>query len=142
MPNPDQIERFRRFNRFYTNYLGLLGNALYDTPVNLAEARILYELDSAPGIPAKNLMDKLGLDKGYLSRLLKRLAHNGLISKTRSRGDARVQELRLSARGATLMRELHAKASDQAARAMAGLSGKDRARLLDAMAAIETILCQ
>lgn len=140
MATTKQINSFRHFNRFYTDYLGLLGTSLYDSPVNLTEARILYELDSRPGSHARELMERLTLDKGYLSRLLKRFTKQGWVQEAPSDKDARVKELRLSKSGTELMQELHDKAIVQAEEALGHLSANDRKQLLSAMATIENIL--
>lgn len=140
MPPLNQIDQFRHFNRFYTEYLGLLGHSLYSSPVNLTEARILYELDSRPGSSARELMERLGLDKGYLSRLLKRFNKRGWTEEAASKKDARVKALHLTGDGATLMQTLHAEAAAQAEGAMAHLSAGERKKLLAAMHTIESML--
>jgi len=140
MDNSKQIERFRHFNRFYTEYLGVFGKSLYDSPVNLTEARILYELDSRPGDSARAIMDHLGLDKGYLSRILKRFGREGWLVESPSGTDARVKELSLSPEGKDLMAVLHAQAARQAGEAMSHLAADDRKRLLSAMETIENLL--
>jgi DNA-binding MarR family transcriptional regulator len=140
MTSSDEIDRFRHFNRFYTDYLGLLGNHLYDSPVNLSEARVLFELDRCPGASARDLRDRLGLDKGYLSRRIKRFVRQGWVEEHPSAEDGRVKELRLAAPGHALMAELHRAASKQADRALASLASAERKRLLTAMAAIEAVL--
>ncbi|AMK09829.1 MAG: MarR family winged helix-turn-helix transcriptional regulator [Pseudodesulfovibrio sp.] len=142
MPAQYQIDRFRHFNRFYTNYLGLLGNSLYGSEVNLSEARVLFELDGRPGSPARDLAARLGLDKGYLSRMLKRFARHGWLEETPSPDDARVKELRLSHAGTLFMAGLHRAAAGQAEEALAHLAPRDRTRLLDAMATIESVLAR
>jgi DNA-binding MarR family transcriptional regulator len=134
------IDRFRHFNRFYTNYLGLLADSLYDHPISLTEARILYELDAHPGSPARELRQRLGLDKGYVSRIVKRFHKEGWVGTTPSRTDARIKELSLTPEGQALMADLHAKAADQARAVLSGLDPDRRKRLLDAMADIESIL--
>ena len=140
MKKQDQISRFRHFNRFYTNYLGLLSNSLYDSSVTLTEARVLYELDTRPGSPARELMRRLNLDKGYLSRLLKRLANLGWVAEKSSEQDARVKDLKLTDKGALLMERLHTKAAAQAEEALAHLSADDRKQVLSAMSVIEKFL--
>ena len=140
MTNPTEIERFRHFNRFYTNYLGLLGNHLYESPVNLTEARVLFELDHSPGASARDLRERLGLDKGYLSRMVKRFVRQGWVEEWSSASDGRVKELHLAAPGAELMADLHRLARKQADRALAGLSPEERKRLLSAMSSIEAVL--
>ncbi len=140
MATQKQITRFRHFNRFYTNYLGILGNSVYDRPVSLSEARILYELDTSSGVSARELQDRLGLDKGYLSRMLKRFGKEGWLTFSPSEADARVKELSLTSSGTALMEQLHDDASRQAESALSGLGKDERAELLNAMAAIEAIL--
>jgi len=140
MTTRKQIDQFRHFNRFYTNYIGLLDNSIYDSPVNLTEARILYELDSRPGSSAKELRQRLSLDKGYLSRLLKRCVSQGWIKGSTSSKDARIRELNLTADGKHLMEKLHAQAAAQAEKALSHLSHDDRHQLLAAMDTIEKTL--
>jgi DNA-binding MarR family transcriptional regulator len=140
MTSPADIDRFRHFNRFYTNYLGLLGNHLYESPVNLSEGRVLYELDRCPGVSARDLRERLGLDKGYLSRMMKRFVDRGWVEERPSAEDRRVKELRLAGPGTALMAELHRAAGEQADRALADLSPGERKRLLSAMSAIESVL--
>lgn len=140
MSHPEHIHLFRDFNRFYTDYLGLLGNSLYNRPVNLTEARILFELDATPNISAKEVMAKLHLDKGYVSRLLKRFSREGWVEQQASEKDARVKLLRLAPDGQELMAQLHNDAAKQAAEALDGLNEDERDQLLGAMSAIRNIL--
>jgi DNA-binding MarR family transcriptional regulator len=135
-----QIHRFRHFNRFYTNYLGLLADSLYDHPVSLTEARILYELDARPGSSARELRERLGLDKGYVSRIVKRFLTQGWVKTTPSGTDARVKELFLTSKGNALMADLHARAADQARAVLSRLAPDRQKRLLAAMSDIESIL--
>lgn len=140
MATHKQIKLFRHFNRFYTEYLGLFGQSFYDHPINFTEARILYELDARPGIMAKELMQRLRLDKGHLSRLLKRFRKEGWLHEEPSESDGRVKMLSLTTAGKGVMDLLHTKAIAQAGAALDGLSPEERAELLDAMSVIEQIL--
>ena len=76
----EQIEAVRAFNRFYTDFLGLLNQDLYGAPVTLGEARVLLEIGHAPGIRARDLMGLLSMDRGHLSRTLGRLEQRGFIA--------------------------------------------------------------
>ena len=71
------IETARDFNRFYTNFLGLLNKAYLDSPFTLTDARILFEIGSHDGVSAAALVRDLHLDPAYLSRILKRSAPKG-----------------------------------------------------------------
>lgn len=140
MATKNQCDRFRHFNRFYTNYLGLLGSTLYESPVGLSEARILYELDKTPGIHARALRDRLHMDKGQLSRMLKRFVKQGWVQETASENDARMKCLSLTDDGLAFMDELHAKASTQAEKALSALTSTQKKELLAAMSTIEMLL--
>ena len=77
-----RIEAVRRFNRFYTQRIGMLRQGLYDSPWSLAEVRVLYELAHAaePSV-ATDLAQRLGLDAGYLSRILRGFVASGYVRK-------------------------------------------------------------
>lgn len=140
MATHKQTDRFRHFNRFYTNYLGLLADTVYDAPVSLTEARILYEIDAHPKISAFELRERLALDKGYVSRIVRRFTTQGWLETAPSKRDARVKKLSLTGEGKQLMTTLHDKAANQANDVLSGLDAADRKRLLAAMRDIEEIL--
>ena len=94
-----QVERMRRFNRFYTHKIGLLeGGKLYD-PFSLAETRVLYEVAHRDRVTASDLVRDLGIDAGYLSRIVQNFDEAGLISRTPLPSDRRQYRLALTARG-------------------------------------------
>lgn len=97
-----QLHALRAFNRFYTRWLGLLDEHLPASRFTLSETRVLYELaqrDAGAGWSATELARELGLDGGYLSRLLERLRTQGLVLQQPAAGDARRKRLSLSAAG-------------------------------------------
>src|ERR1700761_1038923 len=97
-----QVEGFREFNRCYTNEIGLLRRGLLDSPWSLTEGRVLYELAQAEVTETKELREQLDVDRGYLSRILARFERDGLLRRGRSKADARVQTLKLTAKGRKL----------------------------------------
>jgi DNA-binding MarR family transcriptional regulator len=93
------VELVRSFNRFYTRQIGLLREGLLDTTFSLTQARGLYELSRQPGIQPAKLAEELGLDRVYLSRLLKGFESKGLITRAHSEHDGSVQNIRLDSKG-------------------------------------------
>src|ERR1700735_4742891 len=89
VPEADAIASVRRFIRFYTRQLGLLDEGLLRSDFSLTEARVLYELAHREALTATDLCRDLGLDAGYLSRILKAFDQRGLISRTSSPRDGR-----------------------------------------------------
>src|SRR5258708_13288953 len=94
-----QIEAVRRFNRFYTRRIGVLEAGLLASSFTLAQARVLFELGTRKRVTAGRLIDILGLDAGYLSRILQRFVDSRLMTRERSSDDGRRIELALTARG-------------------------------------------
>jgi DNA-binding MarR family transcriptional regulator/N-acetylglutamate synthase-like GNAT family acetyltransferase len=95
----ERIAAVRRFNRFYTQRIGVLQSAWLDSPFSLTEARVLYELKARAGTTAAEIARELGLDAGYLSRILRRFQKLKLIRKETSPADARQSFLTLTERG-------------------------------------------
>jgi DNA-binding MarR family transcriptional regulator len=95
----ETIAAVRRFTRFYTRQIGLLQDGLLQTPFSITEARVLYELGRRDKPTASALAADLGLDHGYLSRILRHFAEKGLVSKTRAAHDGRQSLLSLTAKG-------------------------------------------
>src|SRR6185503_2386428 len=95
----ERISEIRHFNRFLTRQIGALREGLLHTPYSLTEARILFELAHHDNLTATHLGRDLGLDAGYLSRILARLEQHGLIEKVLSDSDGRQRLLRLTPGG-------------------------------------------
>ena len=110
-----QIEEIRSFNRFYTKIIGLLDRHVVNSKYSLPEARILFEISHHPDITASDLISKLEIDKGYLSRILKKLEKEQLIDKRVSAQDKRVVNLRLSPSGKVEFEKLDRASSRQIA---------------------------
>lgn len=136
----ERIAAVRQFDRFFTRQIGVLREGLLHTPYSLTEARILFDLAQRDGLSATALVRALGLDAGYLSRLLARFEQQGLLEKTRSEEDGRQQLLRLTDAGREAFALLDRRSRDEVADLLADLSDEEQQRLLAAMGTIEQIL--
>jgi DNA-binding MarR family transcriptional regulator/N-acetylglutamate synthase-like GNAT family acetyltransferase len=135
-----RIDSVRRFNRFYTKQIGVLQEGLLQSPFSLAEARVLYELAQRERPTATVLAAELGLDPGYLSRILRRLEKKALVGKSRSEEDGRESFLALTAEGREAFSRLDTGSANAVRALLSGCSVPDQRRLVDAMDAIENVL--
>ncbi len=137
---PQTVQAVRRFNRFYTRQIGVLREGLLKSPFSLAEVRVLYEIANCRQPTATDLCKQLGLDPGYLSRMLRGLAKRGLVHKSASQADGRQSLLGLTARGRDTFAALDARQSEEVATMLLPLSAAQQSRLVQAMRDIETLL--
>ncbi len=93
------IEQIRSFNRFYTSVIGLLDQHFLDSPFSLTEGRVLYEIRHTEDCSAKKIREKIGIDEGYLSRILNVFRKKGLITKFPSPADRRLNIIKLTETG-------------------------------------------
>lgn len=135
----DPVAAVRAFNRFYTRKLGVLDQQLLDSPYSLTEARVLYELADRDGRSAKEIGAELGLDAGYLSRIVQNFADKGLISRKPLPADRRQVQLNLTAKGRLAFGRLERGSQDQVETMLAAL-GPQATRVVQAMATIEQLL--
>lgn len=135
-----QIAAVRAFNRFYTRKLGVLDQQLLKSPFSLSEARVLYELAHREDAAAKEIGIELGLDPGYLSRIVQKFDEDGLITRKPLASDRRQYRLGLTAKGRQAFAKLERITNDDVATMLAALPGGDSARLVGAMATIERLL--
>ncbi|MEH6421489.1 bifunctional helix-turn-helix transcriptional regulator/GNAT family N-acetyltransferase [Pseudomonas sp. CGJS7] len=135
-----EVDSVRAFNRFYTRRIGVLQEDLLDSPFPLTQARVLFELAQREPVAAREIGDSLGLDPGYLSRILQSFADAGLVEKTRSEQDARSFVLTLSAQGREAFALLDRSSHQATAAMLAALSPLQRDRLLHAIGEAELAL--
>ncbi len=140
MASAEQVLAFRHFNRTYTRLIGTLNEGLLSTPYSLAEARILYELATRSAPNAREIGEALGLDAGYLSRILKRFERDGLIRRKTSQKDSRSRGVTLTRQGKTEFAKLNALSDRQARGMLDSLAHSDRARLIQSMKWMERTL--
>jgi len=137
-----RVDAVRAFNRFYTRRVGVLGEHLLDSDFSLTEMRVLYELAHRRRPAASDLIDDLGLDAGYLSRILRRFTAKGLVASTPSAKDARRRHLRLTPKGRAVFAPFEDRSRDQV-RAMIGeLPPREQSDLMSAMDTIQRLLAR
>lgn len=140
MASAPAVAAIRAFNRFYTNVIGVVDRHILESPFSLTEVRVLWEIDHAPGTNARVVCSRLSVDEGYLSRTINRLVEKGLVRKRRSRDDARVFELSLSAKGRKIFLALNRKAGEEISELVRALDAKKVRELVRHMERIQEIL--
>jgi DNA-binding MarR family transcriptional regulator/N-acetylglutamate synthase-like GNAT family acetyltransferase len=135
-----RVAAVRRFNRFYTQNLGVLRPGWLDSTFSLTEARVLYEIKQRDGVTASNIARDLGLDAGYLSRILRGFHKNGLIRKDVSPDDGRQSLLSMTARGHKAFDPVERRSERQVGDLLGRLTAAEQDHLISAMRAIETII--
>jgi DNA-binding MarR family transcriptional regulator/GNAT superfamily N-acetyltransferase len=134
------VAAVRRFNRFYTQHLGVLRDGWLDSPFSLTEARVLYEIRQRDRATASDIARDLGLDAGYLSRILRQFHKSGLIRKDVSPQDARQSLLSITARGRKAFDPLEARTERQVGAVLGRLATPEQDHLVAAMRVIETMI--
>ncbi len=135
-----RVAAVRRFSRFYTQKIGLLHEGYLGSPFSLAESRVLYELAHRDGATAAELSRDLGLDRGYLSRILRGFEKRRLLARAISKTDGRRSHIALTERGRDAFAPLHARSRDEIGAMLGVLTETEQQRLVDAMRAVEAAL--
>jgi DNA-binding MarR family transcriptional regulator/GNAT superfamily N-acetyltransferase len=139
----DRIEAVRAFNRFYTRRIGILNEGQLDSPFNLTELRLLWELAHHPGQPtATELSQTLALDAGYLSRLLRKFKEQGLVRSIRSGRDARQAHLSLTPAGREAFAPLNQRSREQMSTLLQDMPEAHQQQVLQAMGTLQHLLSE
>jgi DNA-binding MarR family transcriptional regulator/GNAT superfamily N-acetyltransferase len=140
LPSQSQIASVRRFNRFYTREVGVLRKNFLDTPWSLAEMRVLFEVANGRDVTAGDIAKALDLDAAYLSRMLRTFEAGGLVTRTQSETDGRVNHLGLTAKGRRQFAAANERQLASTTAMLGRLKTSDRVRLVSAMNTIEALL--
>jgi DNA-binding MarR family transcriptional regulator/N-acetylglutamate synthase-like GNAT family acetyltransferase len=135
-----RVGEIRHFNRFWTRQIGVLREGYLESPFSLTEARVLYELAHREETTAGELGEELGLDAGYLSRILGGFEKDGLVHRRPSEADGRRRLLRLTERGREAFAPLDARSRGEIGAMLGGMSEANQERLVGAMRTIEGLL--
>jgi len=134
-----QVGAIRAFNRFYTRKIGVV-DGMASSPFALAEARVLYELAHREQATATDIRKELGLDAGYMSRILREFERRKLIRREQSKTDERQKFLSLTAKGRRAFAPLDARSNRDVVAILEGLSPTKRKQLVDAVQAVRRLL--
>ena len=134
------IEQIRSFNRFYTGVIGLLDQHFLDSPFSLTEGRVLYEIRHTENCSAKKIREKIGIDEGYLSRILDIFRKKGLITKAPSSEDRRLHIIKLTEKGRKEFASLNDHSDKLISRIIEKLSEDEREELVSMTERIRHLL--
>jgi len=137
MATEPRIAAVRRFNRFYTRRIGVLDEGVLHSELSLTEVRVLYELAHRDGPSAAALRRELGLDAGYLSRIVAKFERRGLVKRVPSQTDRRQSGLVLTPAGKKAFAALDARQQDEVRSLLDGLPPGAQRRIVEAMGTIE-----
>jgi DNA-binding MarR family transcriptional regulator/GNAT superfamily N-acetyltransferase len=140
--SPTAASSLRHFNRFYTAEIGALDRDLLGSGRSLSEARVLFELAHNDELTASDFVGKLGIDGGYLSRMLSGFEKEGLLERRPSARDRRVSHLALTKKGRAVFAALDRLSQDAAEALLQPLGEAQQQRLVAAMRDIESILAR
>jgi DNA-binding MarR family transcriptional regulator/predicted N-acetyltransferase YhbS len=136
----EDVKRFRKFSRTYTKIIGTLEEGLLSTKYTLAQARVFYELATRDEPQANEIADELGMDPGYLSRILGKFRTSGMLKRTVSKQDGRVANMALTHAGKQAFAILNRRSEEQATAMLKDLLPSDRARVIQSMEVIGELL--
>ena len=139
-PPASHVSAVRAFNRFYTQRIGVLQRGVLQSPYSLTEVRVLYELANGPDLTATEIQRLLGVDPGYLSRILRNFERSGMLLRQRSQKDGRQSLIRLTAQGRKVFAALNARQSRDVQRMLQSVAAPARKKLIGSMQAIQKVL--
>ncbi|HVI79938.1 MAG TPA: helix-turn-helix domain-containing GNAT family N-acetyltransferase [Candidatus Acidoferrum sp.] len=142
MPQPglgQQVSAIRAFNRFYTRKIGVL-DGIASSPFSLAEARVLYEIAHRDQPTATDIRKQLGLDAGYLSRILRDFERRKLVTREQSKNDERQRFLSLTTKGQKAFAPVDARSDRDVAALLKDLSPAGRKQMVDAVQTVRRLL--
>src|SRR5207249_8997563 len=136
---PKQVNAIRAFNRFYTRKIGVL-DGMASSPFSLAEARVLYELANRRQPTATDIRKELGLDAGYMSRMLRDFERRKLVTREQSKTDERQRFLSLTAKGRRAFAPLDERSDRNVAAMLQELSPTERKHVVHAVQTVHRLL--
>lgn len=142
MESIQNIENIRKFNRYYANVLGKIDQEIYNRPIPLTEARVITEINLRNGCTATEIREHLGIDRGYMSRIVQRFEDDKIIYKKNSLVDKRQHLLNLTDYGKEVLNGLVENANREVGNMIQAISKMDQSKVVKAMETIESIFSQ
>ncbi|MCM3168577.1 bifunctional helix-turn-helix transcriptional regulator/GNAT family N-acetyltransferase [Peribacillus frigoritolerans] len=139
MESNNYVEKIRKFNRYYANVLGKIDQEIYNQPFPLTEARVITEINYRNGCTATEVRENLGIDRGYMSRIVQRFEDENIIIKKQSTEDKRQYSLYLTEFGENIYKDLVENANRGVDKMIDNLSNGDLSKLVTSMERIESI---
>ena len=139
-PPASHVREVRAFNRFYTQRIGILQRGVLQSPYSLTEVRVLYELANGAELTATDVQRILGLDRGYLSRILRSFERSGMLLRERSKKDGRQSLIRLTGHGLKVFSALNARQSSDVEKMLQSVPDSVREKLVGSMQTIQKVL--
>jgi DNA-binding MarR family transcriptional regulator len=139
IPPLNAVAALRAFNRFHTRFFGVLSRSFMGSGLSLVEARILYEIAVRQPVLASDIQAELGLDAGYLSRIITRFEQNGWIERGRGR-DGRQRPISLTSVGQSVYKAVDGETHRHVENSIAHLDQADRTALVNALAQVSSLL--
>lgn len=139
MESNNYVEKIRKFNRYYANVLGKIDQEIYNQPFPLTEARVITEINYRNGCTATEVRENLGIDRGYMSRIVQRFEDENIIIKKQSTEDKRQYSLYLTEYGENIYNDLVENANRGVDKMIDNLSKGDLSMLVTSMERIESI---
>jgi len=136
----DIVNKIREFNRFYTSIIGVTNDQILKSNYSLTEARVMFEINHCPGITARKLKEIIGMDEGYLSRLIAKLEKQKIIAKDRSKDDNRIFALMLSNEGERIFHQINQRSSDAITELVQHLNEEEQLRFVQMLDSIKSLL--
>lgn len=133
------VEKIRKFNRYYANVLGKIDQEIYNKPFPLTEARVITEIYFRNGCTATEVREHLGIDRGYMSRIVQKFEEEKIISKKQASDDKRQYVLYLTNYGKEIFNDLVEDANREVGKMIQEISNRDLTKLISSMETIESI---
>lgn len=140
MTADDTVHSIRAFNRMYLSAMNLLGNHYLGSDYSIPEMRVLFEIYENRGCSAADIAKSAGIDKGYLSRMIKKLEKQGFVRRESSKSDSRSYRLYLTEEGTAHTQEYIRRSDEEVGKVISPLTEEERTRFLDAITTVQELL--